>query len=89
MKIKNPEKRIKEITKELNEISKNVFSNCVYEVKFYKKKDIKDKDISGIIHTLNGQSCHLERQKRIMQGLKMDKRRLLRELRMLYKKWVS
>lgn len=85
MKLKNIPKRIEEINKELLHNTKLIYGGCRYTIKSYKKKDVEGKSPKSLVHMLNGQRTFLNKQQETLSKERWDKRRLLRELRMLYR----
>lgn len=85
MRIKNPERRIKELTKDFNRISRIIYQNNNYTIRTFKKGNIKKLDREGIIQTLNGQSHFLKIQKNALSRERWRERELILELRYLYR----
>lgn len=85
MKLKNTPKRVEEINKEILHNAHLIYGGCRYTIKSYKKKNIEGKSPKNLVHMLNGQRTFLNKQQEALLKERWEKRRLLRELRMVYK----
>lgn len=85
MKIKNPEKRIKELNKKVSRLKRLIALNNRFDIKLFNKESIKNKSEENIIQTLNGQAHFLGVQKRKLVEQRWETKEIIIELIHLYK----
>ncbi len=84
MRIKNPQKRIEELNKIVTRLKNMIYLNNRFVIKSFRKYDIKNKNTTQIIQTLNGQARFLDLQKMKLIEERYSKKQLAIELIHLY-----